>query len=216
MAALLYLPQTALSADAQAPEQKIIPNNPPASAVAGHYHVDEKASQVKFCVRRIPSTEVEGEFGNFRGEFDIPKQSLEATQLKVEINTGSVDTGSGFMNSIVRSKQFFNAKEHPAINFRSSSIRLTGPHTAQLTGYLTLRGVTRRVSFEVAYTFDPVKPGEKGRTVSFHGDLVVKRSDFGMDAFSGVVSDLVRIMLNARAHSQPPPDDLVAEEAGPT
>ena len=213
-AALLILSQTALAAGAQAPEQKDIPSQPSASAVAGHYHVDEQASQLKFCVRRIPSTKVEGEFGNFRGEFDIPVQSLEATVLNVEINTGSVDTGNRLIDSVVRSKEFFSAEEHPEISFRSSSIRLTGEHTAELSGLLTIRGVTKRVSFEVNYTFDPVKPNEKGRTVSFNGELVISRSEFGMKALSGIVSDKVRIMLSARAHSDQSNSAKPDDEAG--
>jgi polyisoprenoid-binding protein YceI len=215
LAALLNFSQTALAAGAQAPEQKDIPSQPSASAVAGHYHVDEQASQLRFCVRRIPATKVEGEFGNFRGDFDIPVQSLEATVLNVEINTGSVDTGNRLINSVVTSKEFFSAKEHPEISFHSSSIRLTGEHTAQLSGLLTIRGVTRPVSFEVNYTFDPVKPNEKGRTVSFNGELVISRSEFGMKALSGIVSDKVRIMLSARAHSDqtspPKPAEIAAD-----
>lgn len=172
----------------------------PVAEVAGFYRVDRDHSKLKFCVSRIPFSEVEGEFGSFAGEFTIPKHSLEATQLRVAIRPESVDTGNKLINSVVTGEQFFGVKEHPEIRFKSTSIQLTGENVARLTGDLTLRGKTRPVSFNVYFVFDPFKPGSTERGVSFEGGFEISRSEFGMDSLTGVVGDKVRICLSARAY----------------
>ena len=173
--------------------------------VAGLYRVDKERSKLKFCVTRLPFSEVEGEFGAFDGEFEIPVGSLEGTKLRVAIRPESVATGSGLIDSVVRGERFFSVKEHPEIGFVSTGVEITGDNLARLSGDLTLRGVTRPVSFNVYFAFDPIKSGDPTRRVSFEGGFEINRVEFGMDSLTGVVGDTVKICLWAEAQRVNPP-----------
>ncbi len=108
-------------------------------------------------------------------------QSVEASidPLSLELNTPP----AGFHDQLM-GKGWFEAKQFPAITFRSTKVVLTGKTTAKVTGDFTLHGVTRPVTLDVTYNggYPPNSFDPGGARVGFSAHGVFKRSAFGMGA----------------------------------
>ncbi len=173
-----------------------------AADVAGRYSLEKAESKMEFCVSHFPFSTVHGTFLEFDGGFTIPPHALEESQVKVTIRPGSVDTRNDQIDSLVTGEDFFDVQKFPEITFVSTRIDLTSEKTARLSGDLTLRGVTKPVSFDVTYEFVGTDLQAQSPLVRFKANLEISRSEFGMDSLSSVVSDTVKICLGVEARRQ--------------
>jgi polyisoprenoid-binding protein YceI len=170
-----------------------------AADVAGRYRLDAQGSKLEFCVDHFPFSTVRGTFLKYDGGFTIPPHSLEDTQVSVVIWPESAATGTPSIDELLVGERFFAVALYPEIRFKSTDIELKDNGSATLSGDLTLRGVTKPVSFDVEYAFAPFDPKSSERRVSFAATVVISRSEFGMDQLSAVVDDAVKICLTVEA-----------------
>jgi polyisoprenoid-binding protein YceI len=136
----------------------------------------------EFCVCHMMTTPVRGHFKNVQGTlaFDPDKQvllSLEATMGAAEIWTGEKQR-----DEHLRSDDFLYAAHYPTITFRSIKAERTGASDYELTGNLTIRGVTRSVNLELRYVGRWRTPynEEHVTRVGFTGGTRINRHDFGV------------------------------------
>lgn len=175
-----------------------------AEDVAGRYRLDAEGSKLEFCVDHFPFSTVRGTFLRYEGGFTIPPHSLEDTQVTVVIWPESAETGTPSIDELLVGERFFDVALYPEIRFNSTHIKLKDSGSATLSGDLTLRGVTKPVSFDVEYAFAPFDPKSSERHVSFAATVVISRSEFGMDELSAVVDDAVKICLTVDASREHP------------
>jgi polyisoprenoid-binding protein YceI len=164
------------------------------------YVIDRPGSKVEFCVAHFPFSQVRGEFADFAGGFAIEPDAIEKSQAVVSIHTGSIDTQNKEIDALVTGEQFFNVEQFPEITFKGKALEPTGQKTARLEGDLTLRGVTKPVSFEV--NLEEGLPDSKSNgqdTLAISATTEISRSEFGMTGLLPVVSDKVRICLAVKA-----------------
>ena len=173
------------------------------SAFAADTYVFDKAhSSIGFQIRHLFSN-VPGKFDDFTGTIQFDEANPEQSSVEVNIKTASIDTGVKMRDDDLRSPNFFDAAKFPEITFKSKSVKSTGKNTFDVTGDLTMHGVTKEVVLKVELVGKGA--GMKGSIVSgWDATTALKRSDFGLawnKAIEGtqVVGDDVKIELHIEA-----------------
>jgi polyisoprenoid-binding protein YceI len=171
---------------------------PTSTALAtGTWVVDPAHSEVGFVVRHLGLSKVRGRFNSFNGTLIVAPDPAQST-LTATVDLGSVDTNQADRDAHLKSTDFFNAEGHPQMTFTSTELSET-----EMTGDLTINGVTRPVTFEVetnGVANDPYGNTKAG----FSAAADIKRSDFGVDfnipgGLEGmVISDKVKIELEVQ------------------
>lgn len=175
-----------------------------ASAQTGTWTIDPNHTAAQFSVRHLGVSTVRGAFTKVSGSVkhdpaDPTKDSLEAT-----IETSSVDTRVEMRDNDLRSPRFFDAQKYPTITFHSKQAKVAGPGKLQITGDLTIRGVTKEVVLDVDGPSEPIKdPMGKGQRMGASATTKINRQDFGVSALPGVVGDEITITIDAEL-TQPP------------
>jgi polyisoprenoid-binding protein YceI len=170
--------------------------------VVGTWDIDPVHSDVSFTVRHMMVSKVRGRLAAFRGEIVTASRFTDST-VSATVDATSIDTGNAQRDGHLRSADFFEIESHPTWEFRSTAIRPDGADYA-LDGELTVKGVTRPVSFALEVNgFGPDAYG--GTRAGFSATTTISRSDFGvdiampLDGGGVVVSDKVQITLEIEA-----------------
>ena len=106
----------------------------------------------EFCVRHMMVTYVRGHFKNVHGTLDFDPAQPEASSVEVVLDATTLWTGDPARDAHLRSSDFLDVEKHPRITFRSHGVELIGEHDYQVTGDLTIRGITRPVVLDVHYS----------------------------------------------------------------
>src|SRR6516225_5821468 len=163
---------------------------------------DKKHCTMGFQVRHLFS-KVPGKFNDFQGKIQFDEANLENSSVEVKIKTASIDTGVEMRDKDLRSANFFDVEKFPEMTFTSKSVKRTGDTTGEVTGNLTMHGVTKEVVLKVELLGKGAGP--KNSTVSgWDASTALKRSDFGLNwnqVIEGtqMVGDDVQIELHIEA-----------------
>jgi len=172
--------------------------------VAGRWTIDPVHSEVSFVVRHMMVSKVRGRFDNFEGTIETAPDPLQST-VTASVDLSSVNTGNETRDNHIRSEDFFHIEKHPVMAFRSTGIRPEGENFL-LDGDLTLRGVTKSVTFFLELNgFGPDPYG--GTRAGFSATTEINRNEWNVSyngpipgASSGMVlSDRVTINLEIEA-----------------
>jgi polyisoprenoid-binding protein YceI len=185
-----------------------------APAAAQTYSVDITHSSFVFSANHLGYTDVYGMFRDWGGEFTFDPAKPEATKVKIQVKTESIDTndrrlqaqgGIRGRDEHLRSADFFNVREFPTMTFESTKVEKTGEKTGKLHGNVTLLGVTKPVVFDVTFhklAPHPI-PAYKGvMTVGFHITGTIKRTDWGMKTGVPAISDDIKLMIGVEAQEK--------------
>jgi|ERR1700751_5276374 len=173
--------------------------------LADTYVFDKNHSTMGFQVRHLFS-KVPGKFNDFAGKIQYDDASPQNSSVEVTIKTASIDTGVEMRDKDLRSANFFDVEKFPEITFKSNSVKQTGENTADVTGDLSMHGVTKEVVLKVELLGKGAGP--QGKTLSgWEAKTNVKRSDFGltwnkMIEGTQMVGDDVDIDLRVEADKQ--------------
>lgn len=140
--------------------------------------IDPSHSELSFSVRHMMVSKVRGRFGDVTGSITFA-EDLQDSTVEVTIGVGSVDTGVPDRDGHLKSEDFFDAETFPQITFRSTGVKDQAGDTFTLEGDLTVRDVTRPVSFAVTYNGLGQNPWGGG-VVGFEGQVEIDRGDFGL------------------------------------
>lgn len=158
------------------------------------WSVDPMHSEISFKVKHMMISTVSGQFNKFSIDATTDKEDdFSNTEVKLEIETSSINTNNKDRDTHLRSDDFFNAEKYPFITFKSKSF-----DGEKLTGDLTIRDVTKEVSFDVDFNGIAVDPyGQTKAGFELSGEI--NRKEFGLkwdavtEAGSVVVSDKVKM-----------------------
>lgn len=164
-------------------------------AAADTYKIDGVHSVVLFRIKHMNVSYTYGRFNDVAGSVTLDDPDPAKSALAIEIKADSVDTHNEKRDKHLRSPDFFNAKEFPAITFKSTAVRKTGDDAYEVTGDLSLHGVTKSVTIPFKRT--GTGPGMQGETRA-GGEAVftVKRSDYGMSYMLNAVGDEVTLTVS--------------------
>lgn len=146
------------------------------TAFAAPLKLDRTHSKVGFTAETL-LFDVDGEFGDYTIEVEGDPSKPANAKLDVSIDVGSIDTNNAKRDGHLKSADFFDAAEHPAITFKSTSIRQKGNQLI-VKGNLTMRGKTKPVT--IPFKIAKGKNGAGADTTTYKGKLTIDRTDFGV------------------------------------
>jgi len=168
----------------------------------GKWTIDPAHSAVTFAIRHLMSR-VRGQFGDVEGHIEIGPTWQECS-AEARIAAASINTGTQLRDNDLRSQRFFDVETYPTIAFSSSSIH-ERDRGIELTGDLTIRGVTLEVTLDTEF-LGVDQTGLQGEArIGFTGRTTVHRSDFGVgsasiEANKVVVGDVVAVEIDIEAY----------------
>lgn len=169
-----------------------------ADVCRGRYVVDPAHSQVLFRVSHFGISSYHGEFVAPAGLLDLPlSTNASPTRLDVSVPVANVRTTSRMLDDELRSAEWLDAARFPLIAFRFAAPLSLAEESFDLTGALTLRGVTRDVRFDVAFVGAGINPVKQVYTIGFDIRGRIRRSDFGVTALLPMIGDEVDLVLSA-------------------
>jgi polyisoprenoid-binding protein YceI len=167
------------------------------------YSIDKAHSEVTFQVRHL-LTRVRGRFSDFNGTIEYDEENPEHTLVNVTVQAASIDTNERDRDAHLRSADFFDVENIPALTFRSTRIQRNEGDRFAVKGDLTIHGVTGSVSFDVAFLGKANDPWGNER-IAFEAETTVNRKDFGLtwnaalETGGFLVGDDVKISLSVQA-----------------
>ena len=176
----------------------LVAEAPRATAAATTFEIDASHSAILFRLDHLGVSAAYGRFNKFSGSFVLDGNDPAGCSVQLVVDAASVDTGHEGRDDHLRKPDFFNVAEHKTITFKSTRVsKTTSPKHLDVTGDLTLRGVTKQVTIRME------KIGEKdlgerfGYRAGFEGTLRIKRTDYGMGwgVDKGSLGDEVKLIL---------------------
>ncbi|NBA85396.1 hypothetical protein GVN16_06460 [Emticicia sp. CRIBPO] len=163
--------------------------------------IDPLHSEVQFKVKHLMISTVTGDFKSYEGEVNTTGEGFEGADIKFSAAIDSITTGNDQRDGHLKSPEFFDAANFPALTFQSTSFEKTGDDTFSLKGDLTIKGTTKNVELKAEYG---------GEMVDFYNNTKagfdiqgkISRKEFGLswdavtEAGGVVVSDDVKLHLN--------------------
>jgi polyisoprenoid-binding protein YceI len=162
-------------------------------AVADDFTLDGMHTAVTFKASHLGLSWTHGRFNNVSGSFRIDPDAGKCA-FNLTIKAESLDTANAKRDEHLRSPDFFNVKQFPTLSFESTEVKPI-KDGYQVTGNLTLHGVTKSVSFPLVGGRKAEFPKGVERT-GFTTELSIKRSDFGMDKMIEAIGDEVYISIS--------------------
>jgi polyisoprenoid-binding protein YceI len=171
-----------------------------AVAAPEKYELDPSHSQVVFSYNHLGFSTTYGMFSGFAGEILFDAEDPAASSVNVSMPVMSMFTGWEKREEHFMSDDFFGASEGDMVTFTSTGIEVTGDTTANITGDLTMNGVTKSVVLDAQLNQKAdAHPMNNKPWLGFDATTTLLRSDFGVDKFTPFVSDEVEVRISIEA-----------------
>ncbi|MDX2086931.1 MAG: YceI family protein [Kofleriaceae bacterium] len=171
---------------------------------ASNWNFDLSHSSINFHVRHLMIAKVHGRFTKWGGTLLLDEADLTKSKIDVTIETGSVDTRDEKRDAHLRSADFFDAENIPTMTYKSTSVTKLSDDELEVTGDLTLRGVTKEVRLRVELNGKQKDPWG-GTRIGFSAKTSLNRKDYGLnwnaalEAGGVLVGEKVEITLEIQA-----------------
>ena len=162
---------------------------------ADKYVVDQVHSSSVFRIKHANAAYFWGMFNAPGGSFVLDEGDLTKSSFTVEITVNNVMTGNEKRDAHLKSPDFFNAKQYPTITFKSTAVKKRDGNQLEVTGDLTMHGVTKSITAPVELTGKGEFPAGKVRA-GIEATFTVKMTDFAMKGMPGALSDEVRVVVS--------------------
>jgi len=168
----------------------------------GKWALDKTHSNVRFSVSHLVVSDVDGGFKSFDGGMTSTKPDFTDAAINFTVDVNSINTDNEMRDKHLQSDDFFNAAKFPQIKFVSKSFQSLGGNKYKLTGDLTIRDVTKTVSFDVSYGGTVTSAAMGGTHAGFKAKATINRFDYNLkwdkttEAGGLVVGKDVEITLN--------------------
>lgn len=168
------------------------------SELTGTWSIDPSHTRVGFSSRHAMVTKVRGAFNDVSGTAHLDAEDMSRSQVRVVLQVASVDTRSPQRDAHLRSSDFFDAEQHPTIEFDSTAVDEVDENQFIVTGELTIRGVTRTISVPLELLGVDTDPFGQLRA-GLEGSRRIDRKDWGvswntpLDSGGVLVSDKITL-----------------------
>lgn len=173
-----------LSAVAPSPAASQSQPPPPGPDPITRFGIDRSHSAMEFVVRFMGLSKVRGRFSDFSGAIVYDAEVPEESTVAVSIDVGSIDTDVNRRDEHLRSPDWFDAEQWPAITFTSRSIERTAEDEFVVTGPLTIKETTREVSIPLTRVHGVQTDAWGNWRIGFEGALTIERKEFGVEGHS--------------------------------
>lgn len=169
--------------------------------------VDASHSAIDFSVRHMMIAKVKGSFHAFEANIEADVNDLTTADISFKIDLSSVDTRNGDRDAHLKSGDFFDVEKNPTLDFKATSITKSGEGEYEVTGDVTLHGVTRSETFEVSFEGSGKDPWGNTKA-GFSAKGALNRSDYGLtynaalETGGVLIGDEVKISIELEAMQQ--------------
>ncbi|OZS77935.1 hypothetical protein CF394_09275 [Tetzosporium hominis] len=143
------------------------------------YTVDTAHSSIGFSVKHMMVSKVRGNFNDFSANLEGNEQDLSGATIEFTIDVASINTNNTDRDNHLRSGDFFDVETYPSITFKATDIQSKGGDEYKITGDLTIKDVTKPVTFDAEYEGKGTNPWGQ-EVVAFSADAKINRKDFGL------------------------------------
>jgi polyisoprenoid-binding protein YceI len=177
---------------------------PALTELTGTYTLDPAHTRIGFVARHAMVTKVRGSFDEFAGTAVLDGANPANSRVEVTIEAASIDTRNAQRDEHLRGNDFLAMQEYPKITFASTGVRQAGETTFEVTGDLTIKGVTNSVTIPFEFEGAAKDPFGNER-VGLEGSVTINRKDYGVTwnaALEGggvLVSDKVTLEFEVSA-----------------
>jgi polyisoprenoid-binding protein YceI len=177
------------------------------TTLTGSYVLDPSHTRLGFVARHAMVTKVRGSFEEFEAKASLDFEDPTRSTAEVTFQIASVATGQKQRDEHLRTSDFFEAETYPTGHFVSTGIRATGDDTYEMTGDLTLKGITRPVTLSWEFTGNAVDAYGNQRA-GFEGRGTLNRKDWGieynaaLEAGGVMISDKIVLEFDVSAVKQ--------------
>jgi polyisoprenoid-binding protein YceI len=178
------------------------------SDLSGNYVIDAAHTRIGFVARHAMVTKVRGAFNEFEGTAVVDGTDFTKSTGQLTIQAASIDTRNEQRDTHLRSNDFLAMEEFPQITFVATDVRQADETTLEVTGDLTIRGVTNSVT--VPFEFEGAATDPFGNLrVGFEGSTVINRKDYGitwnaaLETGGVLVSDKITLEFDVSAIKTP-------------
>ncbi len=194
-------PQTPPAGQQQRPQQPPLGPN--------QWRIDGNHSAANFSVRHMMVSTVRGQLGRITGTLEYDGKDVSSIKADVSIDVNGINTQNEGRDKHLRSADFFDVANHPAITFKSKRVEAAGNGKFKLIGDLTLRGTTKEVALDVEGPMPVVKSQRGGLVTGATATTKINRLEYGlkwnnMVEAGPVVSDEVTITIDIEANRPAP------------
>ncbi|MEA2690973.1 MAG: hypothetical protein QOJ16_360 [Acidobacteriota bacterium] len=178
-----------------------------ASAAPVTYKVDPDHSSVTFSIRHFVSN-VQGRFKDFDGTVKYDKANPAASTVEFTAQVASIDTDNKDRDNHLKTPEFFDAAKYPTMTFTSTSVKPKDANTLDVTGNLTIHGVTKPVTIPVSVLGTVTTKG--GEKAGFETSFTVDRKAYGvewnrvLDTGGTMLGNDVKISISVEANTPKP------------
>jgi polyisoprenoid-binding protein YceI len=171
------------------------------------WNIDVAHSTAEFSIRHLMISTVKGRFSDIEGYIEGEPENLESGSVSVSLDVSTVDTRQSDRDTHLRSADFFDVEKFPKMTFQSTKITPSGNNRYQVSGDLTIHGVTRAETFDVTFEGRAKDPWG-GERAGFSGSATINRKDYGLqwnvalEAGGVMVGDQVKINVEIEAVRQ--------------
>ncbi len=172
----------------------------PAQAAPVTFQLDPNHTSVLWHISHFGFSNPSGKW-QADGTLILDEQKPQDSKVNVTIKIASVDTGIPKLDEHLKSKAFFDADQFPTATFVSDKVKLTGKDTAQVTGMLTMHGVTKPVTLNVKLNKIGTNPITEKKAAGFSAETTIDRSDFGIETLSPALGNKVKVNIEAEGQA---------------
>jgi polyisoprenoid-binding protein YceI len=167
------------------------------------YELYTDETLVRYTVDHLGVNDYWGTFAGATGTLTLDPRNIAAAKVEVTIPIYQLQTTNRDLDAELYSSAFFDYITFRDMKFVSTEVKRTGPKTAKLTGDLTIRDVTKSVTFDVTFHGAGLNPfNGEDLFVGFDATGSIKRSEFGLGKWVPLVSDETRIFISAEFKKQ--------------
>jgi len=173
------------------------------------YQFDKGHTQIRISWNHVGLSEQSALFREYSGTVRFDKEDVSESLVNVTIDPASIDSGVPDFDAHLKSSDFFHVEEHPEVTFKTTKVIQTGKNTGRMTGDLTIKGITKRVTLDITLNYAGEHPlgafidKYKGRQAAgFKATGRVLRSDFDLGRSAPLVSDWVDIEINTELYRE--------------
>jgi len=165
------------------------------------WNIDKAHSSIRFTATHLVISEVEGSFKTFTGSMESSKPDFTDAKINFAVDVASINTDNEKRDAHLKSDDFFNTEKFPRLTFTSTSFRKLKDNKYELKGVLTIRDITKPVTFDVTYG-GTVKDPWGNTHAGFKATTTIDRFDYNLkwnaltEAGGAVVGKDIEIRVN--------------------
>lgn len=168
-----------------------------AAAQAATWQIDPNHTSAQFSVKHLAVSTVRGAFVKVSGSARFDPSDPTKTALDATIDSASVDTRVTMRDNDLKSPNFLDVAKFPTITFHAKQSKSAGDGKLQITGDLTIHGVTKEVVLDVDGPTAAIKDPWGNMRIGASASTKINRKDFGVNGLPGVVGDDIAITIDA-------------------